>query len=689
MIIGWSVVASMSSRAIVTVEEVEDVNIFVCIEHLERLEALNSKLNFALTPSLTQEQNSLNTLTHSSLSRSPDSLSAHSLARLALVSLAFAHSPQSPSRTCLARLSRSCTHSRTRLTRSPRSLGRSISRPVVQYASCSLIECISVVRYVVYVLYQMQRQAEQLVHLANYAPNRRSKVKGDVYGQNMSAEVVEINPYSRLMALQRMGIVENYERIREFSVAIVVCKDLNIEILFLTFRNGMLTFYSFGCFFFLLQGNLKVRITQLLQEALIGTHRWLHVIVFLFRKSLMGESVMQSPQLFVFGPKNYELFLEDFRVDNYTVGGFGGLIRRKKGVVAVRIGFKGVNILFICCHFSGTRIDVCCSEKSGLLLSTMATIESLGLDIQRCVIGCFSDFAMQASCSEELGTRSSASSEEIKETLFCYLIVLLLHLQEHCRLYMAYTCPFAQRAWITRNYKGLQDKIQLEIAFNVTMKHLGKATKHSKLISDVEKDQYQSSLSAAVKELNRKNWYASFEVVRYLVEELRDKSTYKTFCKDFEDANAFSGSLIFVEELAQKIKSALEKERDRLDAVLVLPSMPEVTRLNKLGSFSMSQLGQSKSPFFQLFKRKKQSSAGFADSMLKLVRTLPKVLKYFPSDKAQDARLYILSLQFWLGGSSENLHNFLKTISRFWNGKNISGAGDPALKGGVGAGARV
>ncbi|KAK9113684.1 hypothetical protein Syun_020481 [Stephania yunnanensis] len=29
------------------------------------------------------------------------------------------------------------------------------------------------------------------------------------------------------------------------------------------------------------------------------------------------------------------------------------------------------------------------------------------------------------------------------------------------RLYMAYTCPFAQRAWITRNYKGLQDKIQL------------------------------------------------------------------------------------------------------------------------------------------------------------------------------------------------------------------------------------
>ncbi|XP_042473000.1 ubiquitin-like modifier-activating enzyme 5 isoform X2 [Zingiber officinale] len=39
--------------------------------------------------------------------------------------------------------------------------------------------------------------------------------------QDMSAEVIDNNPYSRLMALQRMGIVVNYERIREFSVAIV------------------------------------------------------------------------------------------------------------------------------------------------------------------------------------------------------------------------------------------------------------------------------------------------------------------------------------------------------------------------------------------------------------------------------------------------------------------------------------
>lgn len=37
----------------------------------------------------------------------------------------------------------------------------------------------------------------------------------------MSEEVVDSNPYSRLMALQRMGIVDNYEAIRSKTVAIV------------------------------------------------------------------------------------------------------------------------------------------------------------------------------------------------------------------------------------------------------------------------------------------------------------------------------------------------------------------------------------------------------------------------------------------------------------------------------------
>jgi hypothetical protein len=45
----------------------------------------------------------------------------------------------------------------------------------------------------------------------------------------------------------------------------------------------------------------------------------------------------------------------------------------------------------------------------------------------------------------------------------------------------------------------------------------------------------------------------------------------------------------------------------------------------------------------------------FEEGLLKLVRTLPKVLKFLPSDKAQDARNFVQALQYWLGGNSENL----------------------------------
>eukprot|EP00850_Spirogloea_muscicola_P020228 SM000210S06742 [mRNA] locus=s210:163176:170627:+ [translate_table: standard] len=194
-----------------------------------------------------------------------------------------------------------------------------------------------------------------------------------------------------------------------------------------------------------------------------------------------------------------------------------------------------------------------------------------------------------------------------------------------------------------------------------------------KIVYVVLEAQYQSALSVAVRSINQKDKHFNVSVVGYLVEELRDKDNYASFQRDLEDANIFIGSLIFVEELAEKVKKAVEKERSRLDAVLVFPSMPEVMRLNKLGTFSMSQLGQSKSAIAQFMRKKrKESGSGFEEGMLKLIRTLPKVLKYLPSDKAQDARNFMMSLQFWLGGSPENLENFLVMIA---------GAYVPQLKG--------
>ncbi|MCT7980393.1 magnesium chelatase subunit H [Laspinema olomoucense] len=185
-----------------------------------------------------------------------------------------------------------------------------------------------------------------------------------------------------------------------------------------------------------------------------------------------------------------------------------------------------------------------------------------------------------------------------------------------------------------------------------------------KVVYVVLEAQYQSALSSAVRSINENNQNLAIEISGYLIEELRDSNNYEAFKQDLATANVFIASLIFIEDLAQKVTAAVEPHRDRLDVAVVFPSMPEVMRLNKMGSFSMAQLGQSKSAIGQFMKkRKEKSGASFQDGMLKLLQTLPKVLKYLPMDKAQDARNFMLSFQYWLGGSSENLENFLLMLA--------------------------
>ncbi|KAI7738858.1 hypothetical protein M8C21_002267 [Ambrosia artemisiifolia] len=67
---------------------------------------------------------------------------------------------------------------------------------------------------------------------------------------------------------------------------------------------------------------------------------------------------------------------------------------------------------------SDTRVKVCCNGKPELLISTMSTLEALGLQIHQCVISCFNDFTMHASCSEEMEQRLGLNTDDIKQALF-------------------------------------------------------------------------------------------------------------------------------------------------------------------------------------------------------------------------------------------------------------------------------
>jgi Domain of unknown function (DUF3479) len=96
----------------------------------------------------------------------------------------------------------------------------------------------------------------------------------------------------------------------------------------------------------------------------------------------------------------------------------------------------------------------------------------------------------------------------------------------------------------------------------------------------VLESQYQASLTKACQTINSERDDVCVECVGYLLEELRDDKNLAAFQKDCSESNIFIGSLIFVQELAEKVAAVVEPLRDQLDAVVVFPSMPEVMRYN-------------------------------------------------------------------------------------------------------------
>jgi len=72
------------------------------------------------------------------------------------------------------------------------------------------------------------------------------------------------------------------------------------------------------------------------------------------------------------------------------------------------------------------------------------------------------------------------------------------------------------------------------------------------------------------------------ESVGYLLEKPRNPATLTVFEADVKPANIFIDSLIFVRELAEKVVDVVEPLCEKLDAVLIFPSIPDVMRLNKV-----------------------------------------------------------------------------------------------------------
>lgn len=74
-----------------------------------------------------------------------------------------------------------------------------------------------------------------------------------------------------------------------------------------------------------------------------------------------------------------------------------------------------------------------------------------------------------------------------------------------------------------------------------------------KIVYVVLESQYQSALTNACQRINTGKESVAVEAVGYLLEELRNPKIFQQFKDDVASANIFIGSLIFVQELADKV----------------------------------------------------------------------------------------------------------------------------------------
>ncbi len=126
---------------------------------------------------------------------------------------------------------------------------------------------------------------------------------------------------------------------------------------------------------------------------------------------------------------------------------------------------------------------------------------------------------------------------------------------------------------------------------------------------------------------------------------------------------------IFSEEYVRVILPAVQARREQCDAVYVGLCAPELMKCTKLGKFSMAEEGKRSafSPIELLKKLRgsREDGKSSGERQMKALKTLPKLLRFIPGT-AQDVRVYLLGLQYWLAGTDDNIANMIKLlVSRY------------------------
>ena len=126
-------------------------------------------------------------------------------------------------------------------------------------------------------------------------------------------------------------------------------------------------------------------------------------------------------------------------------------------------------------------------------------------------------------------------------------------------------------------------------------------------------------------------------------------------------------NILFLEEHISAILPAMEARRDHCDAMVGLIADTAIVKLTRMGDLDMAKPASGAMALLKKLRGSAKPSASSGAKQMKTLRRLPKILKLIPG-KAQDLRAWFLSMQYWLGGSDDNVESMIRfLIGRYAN----------------------
>ncbi len=133
-------------------------------------------------------------------------------------------------------------------------------------------------------------------------------------------------------------------------------------------------------------------------------------------------------------------------------------------------------------------------------------------------------------------------------------------------------------------------------------------------------------------------------------------------CKsDIAHADIVVAGMLFLEDHFLPILEDLRARRDKCDAMICMASASEIVKLTRLGQFDMDKPASGPMALLKKLRGNKEKASTGGAAQMKMLRRIPQMLRFIPGT-AQDVRAYFMTLQYWLGGSDENMLNLVRHV---------------------------